>query len=947
MSVHPGPIDAFSPVEKRLYHPASPHEVSQTEMSLQELQRSGDGWQMADALLASDDANALVAYFLQSSDSWERCLLHLICSLSQGEPIDYAVMESQHSDIASRVVISLGPTQLLTAIWFATTLVEDVGRTSSESRLTSAWTVYGHGAWEHRSGQQELAPLRTMIPYVSPPLWDRQLFEVAADCWTELLGTFGQLFPPESMEHLEKFLTGPNAEELLLLIVAGEYEPDAMAYSRLLLTYGEVQLPDLARKSHTATGVVLIDSLMRLLTYDGYAGAEDDICIPAMEFWQAYSEHLVDEIGTTEPWMDSARQYLVRVLNLCWSKIRMPSEDVYAQWTSEAKGDFRVFRTDVVDLLQSAYTLLGSNIFNNLATLALDVLQKQMWLDLEATLFCLNALAEPISEDDTADKTLSILFGSDLFAAMTNDAIDIPSKTQQTAVCLIISYNSFFERHTELLLPMWNFLFVAIRTPAVADIAARAILTTADSCRKTLVSEIDAFLEQLEYLLISEDLESGPQEKVFGAIAAIIQAAPSEEQKIWSLSKLLGIVEHDIKDCEVFAEHQAPVGAEEKGLRAVGCLASIGKNMQEPDDIPIDLESKPVSQNELYLATVWTPSQDRMADFMYRVAGALGPGNGDVIEAVGEVFRTGFNESFPGPFVFSPSLIEKYIVSTSLRSPRLEHVLLTAGQMLLAHTSAVTTRIDISATWFLEHMFQLIAAMECKSSHTKDGGTMLTEKDNPSNEPEVTSSCINLATKYIPRYLHIFLLNPQYGDHVINFMLLTIRSMQCPEIMPRKSAGVFWTALFAKYDLKLAMHKFLEQYGLQATQTIINNIGGDCPRSELEDWAEPLRQMVSTQIRSKQWMKEALFSNSFPSSRVSDAEKKQFLEQVMLKPEGFEEDCPNGQRFLAGLSGDELRVYIVNERLVPCGFFEARTPALSQLCVQFLDDGNSGTLPPG
>ena len=80
---------------------------------------------------------ALVAYFLQSSASWERCLLHLICSLSQGEPVDYAVMESQHPDIASLVVTSLGPTHLLTAIWFATTLVDEVGRTSSESRLTS------------------------------------------------------------------------------------------------------------------------------------------------------------------------------------------------------------------------------------------------------------------------------------------------------------------------------------------------------------------------------------------------------------------------------------------------------------------------------------------------------------------------------------------------------------------------------------------------------------------------------------------------------------------------------------------------------------------------------------------------------------------------------------------------------------------------------------------
>ncbi|KAI4239359.1 MAG: hypothetical protein LQ349_000458 [Xanthoria aureola] len=953
MSAHLEEADAlfFSSIEKRLYQPASPQEVSQIETCLQELQRSDKGWNMADVLLASEDANvrffgaltftvkincnwdslkeaeynegplvvkklctALVAYFLRSSASWERCLLHLICSLSEGEPVNYDLMMAEHYDVASRVVTSLEAPQLMTAVWFATTLVEEVGRTSSESRLThrfhdrlqnnladfaqllrtimtlpkpesnmtlveesikclQIWVVYGHGAWDDRSGQMQLTPLRALIPYTAPALWDQHLFEVAADSWTEILGTLGQFFPPESMEHLETFLTGPNAQDLLSLIVKGDYEPDARAYSRLLLAYGEVKLTDLARQSHTAKGIILIDSLMQLLAYDGYAGAEDDICTPAMEFWQAYAEFLIDEGHETddqmEPWVGSARQYLLRVLERCWSKIRMPSDDTYAQWTSEAKGDFKVFRIDVVDLLQSVYALFGASILNNLSNLALDALQRQMWLHLEATLFCLNALADSISDEDIADATLLTLFGSELFAAMTNGAIDVPSKTQQTAVSLIISFASFFQRHPQFLLPMLNFLFVSIRTSAVAAVAAKAILSTADSCRNALVPEIDALLEQVHNLLLAEEVESASQERIFGAIAAVIQAVPSEEQKIWSLSKLLAFVERDVQTCEEFAEYQALAVAEEKGLCALRCLVSIGKYVREPDDIPINLESKPVSQDELYVATIWTSSQDRMVNDMAKIAGALGTDNGDVVELTCQVIRTGFRESFPGPFVFSPRFIEDYVISTSLRSPRLEFVLDTAGAMLSAHTRAGTTRIDLSATRFLVHLFQLITEMEY----------------NPTNEPEVSSSCIDLASKYVPHYLHVFLLNPEYRKHVMDFMLFTIRSMQCQEIMPRRSAVLFWTGLFIRYDVKadtqLALHKILEQYGPLATQAIINNIGGDAVRSELENWANPLRQMVSTQIRSKQWIKDALFSDTFPSSKVGDAEKKQFLEQVM------------------------------------------------------------------
>lgn len=92
---------------------------------------------------------ALVAYFLRSSASWERCLLHLICSLSEGEPVNYDLMMAEHYDVASRVVTSLEAPQLMTAIWFATTLVEEVGRTSSESRLTSVSQRFRHVGAAH------------------------------------------------------------------------------------------------------------------------------------------------------------------------------------------------------------------------------------------------------------------------------------------------------------------------------------------------------------------------------------------------------------------------------------------------------------------------------------------------------------------------------------------------------------------------------------------------------------------------------------------------------------------------------------------------------------------------------------------------------------------------------------------------------------------------------
>ncbi|KAL8685255.1 MAG: hypothetical protein Q9224_005891, partial [Gallowayella concinna] len=311
------------------------------------------------------------------------------------------------------------------------------------------------------------------------------------------------------------------------------------------------------------------------------------------------------------------------------------------------------------------------------------------------------------------------------------------------------------------------------RTTALAGVAAKAIQSTCDSCRHSLVWEVSTFLQQYNDLLLWEDLETVAKERIIGAIAAIVQAVPSPEDKIESISKLLDFVEQDVQMCLEFAENNAPVGAEEKGLCALSCLISMGKYLEEPDDKTIDLEFQPPGQDELYMPTIWTPAQQRMAQNMDAVGKALGTNNGAVVEAICQVFRTGFKEKFPGPFVFGPNVVENYITSTNLRTPRLDYALSTAGAMLSAHTRAGTTMINRSAT------------------------------------------------------------------------------------------------------------SILELYGPQITQVIINNIGGDASRSELVNFADPLRQMVSQQVTARKWLSDALSNRNFPSTKVGDAEKRMFLQQVL------------------------------------------------------------------
>ncbi|KAL9047766.1 MAG: hypothetical protein Q9206_006483 [Seirophora lacunosa] len=638
LSYEPIDMTALDRAEQQLYQPGSPHQISEIQEDLQQLQRSSLGWQLADRLLKSEDEK--VRFF--------------------GDAVNYGQLMSSPDKDVTRVVPNLGKTQLLASIWFALNLVEEVSKTSST---------------DHRT-------------------------YVTADCLGDILSPFSAFFTTRDLDILVGFLVSQEARYQLSWLHDGMSEPEPMAIARLLLAYGDASIQDLARNLNNTTVQLVMRELMHLLACTGYAGAEDDICTPALEFWQSYTEFLIDSLYGEEAevrrWIDDAKQYVVQVIEKCWVKVRLPPEETWAGWNYDEKGDFKAFRAEVTDLLQSSHTLLGTSVFDRLAQLALEALQNHAWLHLEATLFCLNALAETISDEDVVDATLSRLYGSALFPQMMDESLAVPSKTQQTAVTTIVSFAAFVERHTEFLPPMLTFLFGSLQMPKLAGVAAKAIYSTCDTCRKCLVSEVGAFLSQYEALLQWEGVESATKEKVIGAIAAIVQAIPSIEHRVENFNKLLDFIEVDVEACLESAKVGLLEEGKENGLCALRCLVEMGKSMQEADGAVIDLENED-SAEDAHRSLTWALSQERIVHCLYAVSASLG-GDGEVVEACCQLLRTGYKESSPGPFVFSPKITETFVANSNIQTPRLDKILDTASAMLTRHTRTAAIAVDTSVT---------------------------------------------------------------------------------------------------------------------------------------------------------------------------------------------------------------------------------------------------------
>lgn len=64
-------------------------------------------------------------------------------------------------------------------------------------------------------------------------------------------------------------------------------------------------------------------------------------------------------------------------------------------------------------------------------------------------------------------------------------------------------------------------------------------------------------------------------------------------------------------------------------------------------------------------------------------------------------------------------------------------------------------------------------------------------------------------------------------------------------------------------------------------QSLMNNIGGNASRSELDRLTEPLKKLVARHSKSRVWLEAAVKDDSFPSKKVTDEEKALFIRKVV------------------------------------------------------------------
>ena len=520
----------------------------------------------------------------------------------------------------------------------------------------------------------------------------------------DVLSNYSKFFSPDDFQTLYSLFNSPWAQERYERLIQGDFDFDSIQFGLFTLAFGDATLQDLAKHTEPQYQQFLT-ALGGLLRAKGYPVHEDKIFVPALEFWNAFVENMIDSVwsedGRSESWFAVAQMHVTRAIESCWRKIQFPPSAIFNSWDSVDRTGFKDARRDFGDLLQQFYLITKIPTLEIFITLTNKAVENRNWEELEASLYCLACFPDNIGDDEPRDEYLGRVFTAQVFSLFSNAPSEIPVRTMQSFLMLVDGYADYFEQNTTFLPNVLNIVFGALASPALSYKASRTIQQLCSDCRKLLVPEIGSFLQQYQSLNVNSSLDKYVKEAIMEGIASLIQAIPEDQNKLEPLNRLLDFIDADIEECfRVISSEQSSTNVSQGsqavslmltadspalllGLGALKSIIGMSRGLQLPHDTPVDLD------NDESESTFWTSGngssiQTRIFSMVNKVYDVLGT-NGEIVDAACHVWRPGFRELEPGVFVMPPVMIVEFLLKANILTPRLGCVIGTACSFVTSH----------------------------------------------------------------------------------------------------------------------------------------------------------------------------------------------------------------------------------------------------------------------
>ncbi|KAF2868410.1 armadillo-type protein [Massariosphaeria phaeospora] len=688
----------------------------------------------------------------------------------------------------------------------------------------------------------------------------------AMELVAEVLENYPNFFEPTHREMLWSAVTSEWGLEILKNLDA-----ETVSLARIIVAYGQVLLEskELYTKPDSAHHQQVMSYLHDLLKYPDSVGEDDEVAPIVLDFWNNYvstvAEMNFQYIEDERPsWMESAKINVLLVVSELLQKIIYPSATVTKSWDQDSKKTFKVFRIDVKDIIIEAYESLRDTMLDQFIDFSLRALETSSWLELEAGLFCLVSIADILTEG-RSDPSLNRLFEQPIFSVMSENT-DIPAITRRTTVELVAAFNAFFLNNPLLLPQVLPFLLSALAQPSLAHGAAKSFASLCSACRKSLTGELTSFFQMYEQFLAYQTAEEFTKSKVLEGIAAIVQAQGSDETQLVGVRQLFQYIGHDaMQAINVTKEGNDAEQGQVYALSTLKCLASIGRALQASDEDIIDLEI------EHEPSTFWSQGpgkeiQNQIINFVNYLTQVF-PANDEIIESACHVFRAGFRETVPGPFVLPPSAAVDYVVKTTLQTPRLPFVLETASCWISSNKHDKSGAFQTQSQRLLHHVVAIMQALQ-----------------DPRNDPEVSVGCIELIQKFINTDARI--LTSEHPDILKGVFDFSIECIKSPEVLPKRAAAQLWRDIFELSGSTRSHHRttcqeIVNHFGAAVTFALVYNVCGEVDYTSLEHVLIPLRKLITFDRNARTYITSALAAQPLIQQANADPAIQDFVRKFI------------------------------------------------------------------
>ncbi|ORY96414.1 armadillo-type protein, partial [Syncephalastrum racemosum] len=359
-----------------------------------------------------------------------------------------------------------------------------------------------------------------------------------------------------------------------LTCIHEEDEDAAQSLARLFTVYGETYTDFIVQQLADPKIAQLMDMVLQLTNFPGQYPVDQEVSEIPLNLWYVFEETLFDEgivpvrNGSSLPIVTEDDASAVRTQEqMEWRRqCGEAALAIYRQLVSILK-EKAVFPDDAVWETWPKDDMIAILLDHATAVLNQWTDPGQAARELEAILFSIKSISEEVAAEENVH--IPRLLGPDIFGRLPTES---NFRLQNTVLLLLGSLAEWLKVHPTFLPAVMNYIVPCLSVSKLAPSAAKAFSDMCDTCRESLVGDLDSLMHVYGAMARS----------CIPSVADVIQVLPPD-RAMAPLMTLAGDILQGLAKA-LDAAQDEPNMAEEGIITQIGNLCACCRGIQSPSD---------------------------------------------------------------------------------------------------------------------------------------------------------------------------------------------------------------------------------------------------------------------------------------------------------------------------------------------------------------------------